>query len=276
MRYRVLPYRQGSKGAKALAEALGGKVLLLEGSKFTPKSDNDVVINWGATQSASQTMPNWNALNNGFTLLNNWLDIRAASNKLQFFQLMRNAGHDNITPRWWATQEEIPDDAFPIVCRTELAGHSGAGIVIANTRDELVPAPLYTQYIKKEQEYRIHVGKSYVTLPDHDREPLSLEEQYVTIAVQRKARSHNVPDHLVNWQVRSHANGFVFVREGVSPPAAVLDAARLALGASGLDFGAIDVIWNSHQERAYVLEINTAPGLEGQTIEDYASFFRAI
>jgi hypothetical protein len=36
-RIRVLPYKQGSKSAKALATELGGKVLKLEGSKFKPK-----------------------------------------------------------------------------------------------------------------------------------------------------------------------------------------------------------------------------------------------
>lgn len=252
MRYRVLPYRQGSKSAKALAEALGGKVLKLEGSKFVPKAD-DVVINWGNTVAIDSHWP---------SLINKSQILRNASNKLLFFQRMTEAGHADIIPQFWNQYGGIPDEAFPVVCRTELAGHSGAGIVIAANRGELVPAPLYTQYIKKEHEYRIHIGKR--------------GEDYVTIAVQRKARNSSVPDDLVNWQVRSHANGFVFVREGVNPPAACLDAARIALGASGLDFGAVDVIWNSHQERAYVLEINTAPGLEGQTVQDYAEFFRSV
>ena len=45
----------------------------------------------------------------------------------------------------------------------------------------------------------------------------------------------------------------------------------------GLDFGAVDVIWNEHESKAYVLEINTAPGLEGSTVEDYKEFFnRAV
>jgi glutathione synthase/RimK-type ligase-like ATP-grasp enzyme len=43
--------------------------------------------------------------------------------------------------------------------------------------------------------------------------------------------------------------------------------------ASGLDFGAVDVIWNERQQRAYVLEINSAPGLEGTTIDDYVRYF---
>ena len=43
-RIRILPYRQGSKSAKALAEALGGKVLKLENSSFIPR-EGDLIIN---------------------------------------------------------------------------------------------------------------------------------------------------------------------------------------------------------------------------------------
>ena len=46
MRYRVLPYRTGSKSAKALAEALGGKVLKLSGSSYFQQAE-DVIVNWG-------------------------------------------------------------------------------------------------------------------------------------------------------------------------------------------------------------------------------------
>ena len=45
---------------------------------------------------------------------------------------------------------------------------------------------------------------------------------------------------------------------------------------SGLTFGAIDVIWNEHQQKAFVLEINTAPGIEGTTVEKYAAKFRNL
>lgn len=260
MRYRVLPYRQGSRSAKALAEALDGKVLKLEGSKFVPKG-GDVIINWGNTRAERPWI---------HPMANEPYNVHTVSNKLTAF--VRFANENVPIPQFWTNRDAISDDAFPIVCRTELAGHSGAGIVIADTRGQLVPAPLYTQYIKKQDEYRIHVGKRVTR--NWDITTQTEDIQYVTIAVQRKARSLSVPDADVNWQVRSHANGFVFVREGVDPPAAVMDAARLALGASGLDFGAVDVIWNAQQERAYVLEINTAPGLEGQTVQDYAAFFR--
>lgn len=248
MRYRVLPYRQGSKSAKALADALGGRVLRLVGSAFVPRS-GDLLINWGNTDPPSA----------GPAQKANYMDLRGATNKLNFFRKMKAGGFDAITPPFWENKNDIPDSAFPIVCRTNLAGHSGDGIVIANTRDELVNCSLYVQYMKKKDEYRIHVGM------------LSATAAY-TISVQRKARRLDVPNP--NWQVRNHQNGFIYAREGVTPPPLVIAVAHQALAASGLDFGAVDVIWNEKDAKAYVLEINTAPGLEGQTVQDYAKFFK--
>lgn len=255
MRYRILPYRQGSRGAKALSVALGGKVLKLVDSKFKPKPD-DVIINWGNTDLVSAEMSHqiiWNDMR----FFNLPVDIKNASNKLNFFNLMKESCAD-VIPNYWTSAEDIPDEAFPIVCRTVLAGHSGDGIVIANDRSSLVPAPLYVQYGKKKEEYRVHLGKKAETS---------------IISLQRKARRLDAEE--VNWQIRNHSNGFVYVRQDVNPPQSVIEAAQKAFEATGLDFGAVDVIWNAQQEKAYVLEINTAPGLEGQTIEDYKEFFLA-
>jgi glutathione synthase/RimK-type ligase-like ATP-grasp enzyme len=43
------------------------------------------------------------------------------------------------------------------------------------------------------------------------------------------------------------------------------------VSALGLDFGAVDVIEN--KKGSWILEVNTAPGLEGQTLEVYRSAF---
>jgi hypothetical protein len=252
MRYRILPYRQGSVSARALAHLLGGLVLKLEGSKYRPKAD-DLIINWGNTVKTFD-----------FHCLNPVDKIKTASNKLKFFNTMKGAGHETLCPRYFDNSSDIPDDVYPVLCRTSLSGHSGEGIVIANTPEELVPAPLYVAYVKKQDEYRIHVGK--YTNDDGTPSP-------VVISQQRKARRLAVPDDQVNWQIRNHANGFVYTRGNISPPPAVVEAAITGFMTTGLDFGAVDVIWNEQQARAYVLEINTAPGLEGQTIADYAAFF---
>jgi glutathione synthase/RimK-type ligase-like ATP-grasp enzyme len=117
----------------------------------------------------------------------------------------------------------------------------------------IVPAPLYTKYIKKISEYRVHVVGNAV------------------IDVQKKMRRTDIPDEQVNWQVRSHSNGFIFGREGVVLPDAVTADCVRCVNELGLDFGAVDVIFNAHQETYYVLEVNTAPGLTGTTLVNYAN-----
>lgn len=135
-------------------------------------------------------------------------------------------------------------------------GHSGAGIVIASSPEEIVDAPLYVEYIPKKEEYRVHVFKGQV------------------IHSSRKARKKDVPDEEVNWKVRNHKNGFIFQHENFELPEECVVKAKEAVALCGLDFGAVDIIWNDKQQKAYVLEINTAPGLEGKTLEAYANAFK--
>ena len=245
-RTRVLPYKPGSKSAKALAEGLGVLRLKTSNSKFRARN-SDVIINWGSSYIPQQ-------IKVAATVLNKPFNVGRAANKLAFFNDMAENAPE-VIPEFWTYRDEIPEDAYPIVCRTVLNGHSGEGIVIADTEDELVDAPLYVKYIKKDQEYRIHVAGGEV------------------ISVQRKARKYDVPDDEVNWRIRNHGNGFVFARNEVEAPDEVTDVATRAVGAMGLDFGAADVVY-TRDRKAFVLEINTAPGLEGTTLTDYVNYFR--
>lgn len=246
MRFRVYAHKQGSKGAKALSVALEGKVLKKVGSKFNFRED-DFVVNWGSGECPYT----------GPRVANQPNSIGTASNKLTCLTMLRDAGVS--VPDFWTRKEDIPADAYPIVCRTILTGSNGDGIVIADNVQQLVDAPLYVKYVKKQDEYRAHVFRNR-------GEPTSI------ISLQRKAKRNGVDE--ANFRVRNLANGFVFVRDGVVAPEAVRNEAIKALEATGLAFGAVDVIWNNRQQRAYVLEINTAPGLEGQTVLDYAEAFR--
>lgn len=243
-------YKNGSQGARAVAQGLGIRRIRHEGSRFTGRS-RPTVINWGANQ-----LPEWRANCN---IINAPEAVLSVADKLRFFRRVHEAGMDRRVPPWTDSREEAQrwvQDGRTVVARTVLRGHSGVGIRIISG-DQLVPdAPLYVQYIKKIAEYRVHIVRGAI------------------IDVQRKARRHDVAEP--NWQVRSHQNGFVFVREEARPPGSVLDAARDVFGCFDLDFGAIDVIWNGKEERAYVLEINTAPGLEGTTVQRYVDAFGAF
>jgi len=140
-----------------------------------------------------------------------------------------------------------------IVVRNVLTGSEGNGIVIV-PKNEIVPdAPLYTEYVFKVNEYRVHVAGSEV------------------IDTQKKIRDPN--KIITDWKVRSHANGFIFARNSVQPNDDRSDLALDAIAALSLDFGAVDII-EDKEENFYVLEVNTAPGLEGQTVESYTKAFR--
>jgi glutathione synthase/RimK-type ligase-like ATP-grasp enzyme len=169
---------------------------------------------------------------------------------------MEDEGLLDLIPEYWTDKESIPSEAYPVLCRTILTGHSGAGIHWADTPDDLVDAPLYVKYVKKSEEYRVHVSADGVFL------------------IQRKARrlDHDNPD----WRIRNHQNGFIYQRDNVECPGCVVTSAEAAFKATGLDFGAIDVIYNKTKDKAYVLEINTAPGLAGSTVTDYADIIKEM
>jgi D-alanine-D-alanine ligase-like ATP-grasp enzyme len=247
MAIKVYPYKGGSKSAKLLADVLGGRVLRKVGSKYRYR-EGDLIINWGGGDCPFT----------GRGVANQPNAIEPASNKLKCFNLMKEAGVS--IPRFWTRREDIPNDAFPVMCRTILQGHSGAGIVVAENRDQLVAAPLYTQYVKKKHEYRVHALRR----PGADT---------TSIIVQRKAKRNGVEE--ANFKIRNLANGFVYVIDGMVP-AIIVNEAKKALESTGLAFGAVDVIWNEHQNKAYVLEINTAPGLEQRTAEAYARAFQEV
>lgn len=256
VKFYVYPYKQGSKSARALATALGGKVLRREGSSFIPR-ENKKVINWG-----SSSCP--------YSCLNTPNTVSRVGNKLDFFQKFLNLSEE-LKPRfplWTTSRAEALDmlesnHSKAIVARTILTGHSGAGIVIKDkaSRNDLPACQLYVEYVSKDAEYRVHIIKNQ-------------QGDLNVIDVQRKVRDPSKEPS--DWKIRSHANGFIFTRRNGSNqrhqdicPSDVLIQAKKALGSSGLTFGAVDVIWNQKRENAYVLEINTAPGLEGETIGIY-------
>jgi len=249
MATRLYSYNPHSQSASRLAQALNIRRIRHENTRVVIRRD-DQVINWG---SSSIPVFNTDPVGLAYRYINGPSAVSVVGNKLSFFQLNHTARLPAFgTTRDWALNE-IRNGGV-VVCRTSLTGHSGRGIIIAEVEHQLVDAPLYTRYVKKQSEYRIHIVRGEV------------------VDVQRKIRD---PDREpTNWRVRSHQNGFIYVRDGFELPSDCRVQALLAFEVSGLDFGAVDVVWNEHEERAYVLEINTAPGLTGTTVTNYAEAFR--
>lgn len=240
---KIYPYMNGSKSAKALAEGLGINVLMREGKPIRRHK----IINWGCSKILRDV---------GEDILNHPGAVGHAANKLVTFELFRDAEVPTVE---WTTDAdqacEWIDGGESVVVRHKLSGHSGEGIEILSPNTERVPAaPLYTKYTKKKEEYRIHVFGDEILFQ------------------QRKARRKEVPDDQVNWQVRNLAGGFIFANDGIVAPEAVQEAARMAVQALGLDFGAADVGFKDGE--AVVYEVNTACGVAGRNLEAYVNKFK--
>lgn len=235
---------KASNGCNALRNELEKrghdvKYILTKNSNYVPRGDH-LIINWGRKQDVLRQAINYNSA--------------IASDKVACFNHLAEhaiSAPDSTTSKQVA--QEWTDEGSIVVCRTLAKASSGRGIVLAHTSEEVVDAPLYTRYVKKSDEYRLHVFDGQV------------------IDLQRKARNTDVPDDHVNWQIRTHDNGFIYMREGVEVPEEVNQLAIQAVRACNLNFGAVDIIHNKHYDSWYVLEINTAPGLTGATVESYAT-----
>lgn len=242
----VYPYKPGSRSARELADALGVKRLKHEGSRYKPHR-RKVIINWGSTEMRPDLF--------GSQVLNLPGVVKTACNKLSAILAMDPVVR--VPPYTTDPQRALQwlSEGDSVICRTKLNAHSGDGIVLATCEDELVDAPLYTKYVKKKEEYRVHIVFGEV------------------IMTQRKARRLDTPDEEVDWQIRNYQNGFIFEHRDIEVPLDVIQQASAAVGALQLQFGAVDVIWNEHAGEATVLEVNCAPGLQGETLNSYTKAF---
>lgn len=145
-----------------------------------------------------------------------------------------------------------------VYCRTLLSSHSGKGIVIATTPEMVVNCSLYTKRIRAKEEYRVHLGY-------HNND-------ITTIIMQQKRHKQN-GEH--NYLIKNLDNGYVYlVAQAV--PDAVYNAARAAVVALQRG-GAVDVLYHVASDKAYVLEVNSAPGLINKaTLAAYVEYFRRI
>jgi glutathione synthase/RimK-type ligase-like ATP-grasp enzyme len=248
----IYPYNPGSESARLLAEALDVPRIKHRGSRFRG-SRAKTVINWG-----TEHLPDAVSL---CRIINNVGSVHTARCKMRTFAALKAAGNIRIpeytnnrqVARGWLRDGDV-------CIRHSTTGHEGYGLKIVSQGDleafdrERV-APLYTKYVKKKDEYRVHV------IGD-------------TTYTQRKLRKNDAPAD-GDRKVRNTANGYVFSGR-FEPPADVVAQAVSAVKAVGLDFAAVDVVWNRHYQQAWVLELNTAPGIEGRTVEVYAEALRRL
>lgn len=259
IRLSIYPYNLSSQSAKALADTLGIKRVRVAGKyRWRP---GHRIINWGNSKIANWMSP--------VAVTNVWnkpVSVALASRKYETLVKLHASGVSVpdfttdvlVVLRWFINGPKYPGLKHAVLCRTLTRADSGRGIVLATKPEEVVPAPLYTRYVPKTDEYRVHLFR-----------------EFGIIDVQQKKRSSEVAEEDRSKYIRNHDGGWVFCREDVSAPQVVLQAAIDSIFALGLDFGAVDIGFHP-TIGACVYEVNTAPGLEGQTLINYATRFKQL
>lgn len=253
---KMYPYKMGSESGKDLASILNILRVHPDGD-YVPKIGH-IVLNWGNGKA-----PNWaaRAFSRNVRILNKPEAVNIASNKLTGLQALRNSG---ISVPEFTTNMSVAeswlDRGATVVERHELRGNSGEGIRIVNLDDDemesyITSAPLYTKFIPKTAEFRVHVFRGEV----------------IDYIEKKKVAQDRRPENF-NRYVSSVHQGWVFARTDVRDMTEVRQIAIRAVAALGLDFGAVDIVY--YEGRPYVLEVNTAPGLSGTTLVRYANALR--
>lgn len=254
----IIPYSDYSKGGRALGEALGVHFSRRNRGWLPPlvleKQRPLVFINWGLAQDpfrgSSVVAPKH--------VLNPYAKTAKCSNKLTFFDTVKEKVRVPVYTKSFEEAIEWSEQGIVVMGR-KVRGSCGKDICWAEDLEEFTNSDFWVQYKKKESEFRVHVVLDQV------------------VAVQKKVvrktdhEGNEIDTKNVDFRVRNLANGFVFQRNDIQVPEDVRVQALAAVREIGLDFGAVDVIYNRTENKAYVLEINTSPGLEGTTVQDYAT-----
>ena len=243
MKFIVIPYNKFSRSYRSLRKELR-KVSDNRGYLF---------INWGLS-----------ANNGGLTvegeeerLLNHFDVVRRAANKITTYNILQDA--DVNIPQFWLPENYDSAKTHArrggvLVCRRLVSSHSGRGIDIVDSSNvdtvDFNQYKVITKYIKKKKEFRVHVFQGEV------------------IDVQQKRKRSDYDGQFNNY-IRAYNNGWVYCREDVNYGQELELQSKTSILSLGLDFGAVDVIWNERENKYYVLEINTAPGIEGTTLSKY-------
>ena len=181
----------------------------------------------------------------------NFIVTQRVLNKVEQFHVFNNKGIS--CPSHTTTVQAARElECKTLFARTIINGTNGRGIIeFERSSTEYPRAPLYTEYIPKKAEYRVHVFNGEV------------------IDTQQKKKKRGFDDER-NTRIRNVDNGYVYCRDGINPPDGLATLAINAVNACNYQYGAVDIIWNQQKDKCFVLEVNSRPGLMGTTLEKYS------
>jgi hypothetical protein len=188
------------------------------------------------------------------TTLNSREFIQLVSNKKSFADLISESGF--YTP----TFQHIGEGAgeFPIMIRETLSSFGGRGCHVVSSNEELRQYRAnrnwwWTPYVHTTYECRAHV----------------LDGQVVRVF----RKEYNGEGAEAEFPIRNSANGYHFSLRSVDANPAIVDLVRELhplLPPNG--FYALDLGWIHDENRYFIFEANSAPGLNENTARLYAEF----
>lgn len=242
-------YLYYAKGMKPTGRDLARRLGIKFGRRLNAHMD-EFVIFWGA--EADVDFPENRSLNRPEI-------TRGLHNKLNALKKMRDG--KVAVPRFTDNVRVASTElTTPFMART--AHHSGGqGFFIIQNDPSMQQAvrgraAYFQQLVDIKDEYRLHVFKDRII---------------------RAAKKYEDPDPNVASDpiIRSHQKGWLLQIVQVSAvPKSVKQEARKAIAALGLDFGAVDACMDK-KKKAWVFEVNTAPGMEGITLDRWTEVLAA-
>lgn len=145
-------------------------------------------------------------------------------------------------------------DGHTVFGRKYLNSSCGRGIVVfdENTAGAIHGCPVYTKYKKKKREFRVHVYKDKVVAITEKRKRAGFEGQR-------------------NTKIRNLANGYVFCQTVEDVPEGLEALALAASKVTPSDFKGVDIGYNERNNELFIIEVNSAPGIQGSNINAYVN-----
>jgi hypothetical protein len=151
---------------------------------------------------------------------------------------------------------EVPDK-YPVLVRKTLTGSGGIGIVIVRNKEEFLPYRrsnyVWTEFMNLSREYRIHM----------------LGENISRIFEKLPIDSNNKEEIPIRNLHRGYHYSLVAGVEGFTE---LKLACKELFSFFGNRFYGLDIGWNRDSKKYFVIELNSAPGLNEHTAVDYAHF----
>jgi len=178
---------------------------------------------------------------------------------------------DKLTQYRWFQANEIPaleftddchvardwlDEGLTVFGRKYLNASCGKGIEVLipgdpdATLESFAHLPVFTKYKKKKREFRVHVFK----------------DQVVAVTEKKRRKEFN---GIRDTKIRNLANGYVFVQSVENEPEGLRELALRAAQVSASDFRGVDVGYNQLKDELFVIEVNSAPGIQGTNLNKY-------